>query len=237
MPYLSKIPINPLRRGAQRLLRSPQALHAAVLGGLATQPVAERVLWRDERDGPACHLLVLTQSQPSWEHLVEQAGWAGSPSGGALTRDLRPLLDLIVKGREFSFRVRANPTQSLKKPEHPTASQQRVSEDRARTRGTRVGHRTIEHQLRWFVEQGGGPASRWGFTVNEDGISSVNLLEREHISFSKGQGSHRVTLDRVTYGGTLTVVEPDRVRQVVLGGLGGAKAYGCGLLTLAPVTR
>src|SRR3954469_18997000 len=75
MPYLSRIYLNPLRTGAQRLLRNPQHMHAAVLGGLSRQPVTERVLWRLDTEQHRASLLVLTQSTPSWEHLVEQAGW------------------------------------------------------------------------------------------------------------------------------------------------------------------
>lgn len=46
MSYLSRIWLNPLRTGTQRMLRNPQVLHAAILGGLSRQPVTERVLWR-----------------------------------------------------------------------------------------------------------------------------------------------------------------------------------------------
>ncbi|WP_443075560.1 type I-E CRISPR-associated protein Cas6/Cse3/CasE [Streptomyces sp. NBC_01483] len=51
-------------------------MHAAVMGGLAVQPVAERVLWRLETNtAHRAEILVLTNSRPSWEHLVEQGGW------------------------------------------------------------------------------------------------------------------------------------------------------------------
>ena len=52
MPYLSRIWLNPLRSQTQRLLRNPQAAHAAILSGLSLQPVSERVLWRWEPDRP-----------------------------------------------------------------------------------------------------------------------------------------------------------------------------------------
>lgn len=88
MPFLSRIWLNPLRAGAQRLLTSPHATHAAVLGGLSEQPVQQRTLWRLEAD-PAhrAALLVLTQTRPSWEHLVEQAGWPAADEPQALVRD------------------------------------------------------------------------------------------------------------------------------------------------------
>jgi len=42
-----------------------------------------------------------------------------------------------------------------------------------------------------------------------------------------------VTLVTVTYDGLLEVTDPDALRRTLTRGLGRAKAYGCGLLTLA----
>ncbi|HEX5493353.1 MAG TPA: type I-E CRISPR-associated protein Cas6/Cse3/CasE, partial [Mycobacteriales bacterium] len=121
MPYLSRISLNPLRTAAQRMLRNPQALHAAVLQSSSRQPVTERMLWRLELDTPhKATLLVLTQTAPSWEHLVEQAGWPGSDEPQALVRPYEPLLDRVVRGREFAFRLRANPVSSTRTPDKPS---------------------------------------------------------------------------------------------------------------------
>src|SRR5437763_1905053 len=104
MPYLSRIWLNPLRERAQLFLRNPHALHAEVLGGVPRQPVTERVLWRLEAgqvDSTHRHrpeLLVLTDSRPSWEHLVEQAGWPGADEPQDHVRDYQPLLDKIQLG-------------------------------------------------------------------------------------------------------------------------------------------
>jgi CRISPR system Cascade subunit CasE len=45
-----------------------------------------------------------------------------------------------------------------------------------------------------------------------------------------------VVIQMVTYEGRLVVTAPDVLRERLLCGIGPAKAYGCGLLTLAPVT-
>ncbi len=119
MPYLSRIWLNPLRRGAQRLLTDPHVVHAAVLGSLPQQPVQERTLWRLEPEAHRAALLVLTHSRPSWEHVVEQAGWPGSDDPQALVSDYAPLLARIVTGREFAFRLRANTVSSTKTPAAP----------------------------------------------------------------------------------------------------------------------
>lgn len=235
MTYLSRIWLNPLRTGAQRLLRSPQRMHAAVLGGLSGQPVTERVLWRLETHaGYRLELLVLTRSVPSWEHLIEEAGWPSSTDPQALVRDYKPLLDRIGRGREFAFRLRANPVQATRQPVQPSPGQaKRLAEPRPR--GVRVPHRTAEHQLGWLTSR----VERWGFQLPEaeTGEPDVLLVGRERLSFRRGRdraGSH-VVLSTATFQGRLRVVDPDLARRSLLEGVGPARAYGCGLITLSPL--
>jgi CRISPR system Cascade subunit CasE len=55
----------------------------------------------------------------------------------------------------------------------------------------------------------------------------VDRFRRQHAT---------VTLTRATFEGQLVVADPHALRKTLTAGLGSAKAYGCGLLTLAPVT-
>jgi CRISPR system Cascade subunit CasE len=210
-------------------------MHAAVLGGIAVQPVTERVLWRLEQASHAWDLLVLTQSKPSWEHLVEQAGWPGADGGAARIASYDPLLALVMKGRQFRFRVRANPTSAKTRPDSPTPHQASVIEETSGHRGFRVGHRTASHQLEWFAARASDGAERWGFTVGSRANPRVAITERERLSFRRRPSAPLVTLETATFEGLLEVTDPDRFVEVITGGLGGAKAYGCGLLTIAGV--
>lgn len=247
MTYLSRIWLNPLRSGAQALLRSPENMHAAVLGGLAVQPVTERVLWRLEtREQHRAELLVLTDSRPSWAHLVEQAGWPGADGAEAMIRDYQPLLDRLQHGREFAFRLRANPVTATRTPTNPSAAQKEHLAT-PRPRGVRVPHRTAAHQLTWLTNR----VDRWGFTLLQTGTGpAVALTARERLTFAKkARGSTerlresrggdektcRVVLSTATFDGALRVTDPDLARRTLLDGVGPAKAYGCGLLTLAPL--
>ena len=45
----------------------------------------------------------------------------------------------------------------------------------------------------------------------------------------------RVPVVTATFDGRLTVTDPEALRQALTSGIGRAKAYGCGLMTLAPV--
>jgi CRISPR system Cascade subunit CasE len=237
MPYLSRIWLNPLRSGTQRMLRSPQVVHAAVLGGLSRQPVDERVLWRLEMKNPhRVAVLALTQSKPSWEHLVEQGGWPGADDEQAAVRPYDPLLDGLRLGAAFAFRLRANPVSAMRRPEKPSAAQQLYLGGTERPRGVRVPHRTAAHQMAWFLDR----IESWGFTVStsRSGEPDVRLAARERLVFSKtsrGGAKNRVTLQTATFEGRLAVADVDTARRSLLEGVGPARAYGCGLLTLAPI--
>lgn len=236
MAYLSRVWINPLRNRSRELLSSPQKMHAAVLGGLAIQPVSERVLWRVDADEPRRpSLFVLTRSSPSWEHLVEQAGWPSSDEPQAVTKSYDPLLRRIAAGSEFAFRLTANPVQFTRSPDKASRQVSASAEPSASTRSLRLGHRTAEHQQSWFA----GRANKWGFEVPEvrslgDGADlDMRILARGRRTFSRGTAGQKLSLQVVTYEGHLVVVDPDVFRAQLLAGFGPAKAYGCGLMTLA----
>ncbi|MFJ3164241.1 type I-E CRISPR-associated protein Cas6/Cse3/CasE [Streptomyces kanasensis] len=256
MPYLSKIALNPRRRTAVSLLSSPHRLHAAVLAGLAVQPVTERVLWRTENNTPhRVEILALTESRPSWQHLVDEAGWPGADGGAPLIADYTPLLERIAIGREFGFRLTANPVQTVSRPTKPSEQQdarlkahaERPDAADRRPRGFRVAHRTAARQLDWLLAR----AERHGFTIPEASLDTpapgieadspltagpaVSIVSRDILRFTKRQGGPRVTLSTATFEGRLRVTDPDALRAALLTGIGPAKGYGQGLLTLAPV--
>jgi len=241
MTYLSRIWLNPLRRQSQALLASPEKMHAAVLGGLSRQPITERVLWRLEDGTPhRAELLVLTESTPSWEHLIEQAGWIHADEPQALVRDYQPLLDRLETGREFRFRLRANPVSATHTPSNPSVAQkERLAGPRPR--GVRVPHRTAAHQLTWLTDR----IERWGFRLltTPDGDPALRLTARERLTFHKkaeatpGEAdarARRVVLSTATYDGAVEVIDPAQALHTLTQGVGPGKAYGCGLLTLAP---
>ncbi|MGK5530155.1 type I-E CRISPR-associated protein Cas6/Cse3/CasE [Streptomyces sp. URMC 129] len=258
MSYLSRVRINPLRTASRQLLDNPRALHGAVQGGIPGDPRGERVLWRLDSDNPRRpHLLVLTGSRPDWTHLVEQAGWPGADGEHCTVRDYRPLLEQLAPGREFAFRVTANPVQNVARPVKPSAIQkermermERMAADgEGRQRSFRLGHRTAAAQLGWFL----GRTAKWGFEVPEarmdraapglegrDGGAGpspveVRITARHRRAFRKAGLARPVVLQTVTFEGRLRIVDVARFRQALLGGIGPGKAYGCGLLTLAPV--
>ncbi|WP_018569282.1 type I-E CRISPR-associated protein Cas6/Cse3/CasE [Streptomyces sp. PsTaAH-124] len=253
MPYLSKIALNPRRRAAMALLSSPHRLHAAILSGLAVQPVTERVLWRLDTNTPhRAEVLVLTASRPSWAHLVDAAGWPGADGGDPLIADYAPLLGRLAQGREFGFRLTANPVQSIPRPDRPSEQQaarlKEGTDNSSLHRGFRVAHRTAAQQLDWLFKR----CERHGFSIpdataappapglqtGEHALSAgpaVTLVSRDILRFRKRPDGPRVTLSTATFEGRLRVTDTDALRTALLHGIGPAKGYGQGLLTLAPL--
>ncbi|WP_326690329.1 type I-E CRISPR-associated protein Cas6/Cse3/CasE [Streptomyces sp. NBC_01795] len=255
MPYLSKIRINPQRASAIRLLRTPYQLHGAVQAAFPNQAVDERVLWRLETDTPRRpHLLVLSEhTRPDWTHLVEQAGWPGAEGDHFLVGDYTPLLDRLAAGQEYAFRLAANPVQNTKRPDKLTPEQEarlKETEPGTRTRGFRVGHRTASAQFAWFLAR----CERAGFTIpavrtttapapgltlceKSEPAPDAALIKRDSHRFRKKKNGPQITLTTATFQGRLRVEDPEALRAALLAGIGPSKAYGCGLLTLAPLPQ
>jgi CRISPR system Cascade subunit CasE len=242
MSYLSRIWINPRRNQSRRFLQNPQTLHAAVLAGIPRQPVEERVLWRVDADDPLRPaLFVLSASQPSWEHLVEQAGWpsANDPEDPqAAVKAYDPLLTRLRDGDVYAFRLTANPVR---------ASRSRQDRDEAEANGNgrskRRGCVTVEQQTEWLLSR----AARLGMEILDSSAPAsgpdnrrapdLRISARENRSFQRRKGARPVTLRVVTYEGRLRVTDRQALATSLTTGIGPAKAYGCGLMTLAPVGR
>ncbi|SFE15787.1 CRISPR system Cascade subunit CasE [Actinopolyspora alba] len=74
-----------------------------------------------------------------------------------------------------------------------------------------------------------------GTAENPESARNVRITARERRSFAKKRGSKPVVLHTATFEGRLRVTSVELLRRALLYGVGPAKAYGCGLLTLAPL--
>jgi len=206
--------INGARRGARFLIGSPQAMHAAVLAGFGPD-AAGRPLWRVDRHGHDIALYILSAHEPDLTHLVEQAGWPTTRTWR--TRDYSDVLDSLSNGQEYGFRLTANPTRSVRLREGE--------------RSQRVGHVTVAQQTSWLLDR----AERLGLGLGTAEQPRFGVVHREVKKFRR-QGS-TVTLSTATFEGTVRIVDAVAARAAITQGVGPAKGYGCGLLTLAPLAR
>jgi CRISPR system Cascade subunit CasE len=214
--YLSRLILNPRNRRVQKEIADRYQLHRSIMRAFPDdlRDVEERVLFRVEEQHRGGDLGVLVQSltMPDWTWLAEP------DAGGYLLPMDRPNpavkpfeLDL-APGQRLAFRLRANPT-----------ARRRVSDGSRK----RVGLCREEEQLDWLERK----AERGGFhvlSVRTSGESEV------HGRVQRNGTLHRLTLLSVQFDGLLSVEEPDRVQETVRRGVGSAKSFGFGLLSLAP---
>lgn len=212
MSTFTRIYLNPRKRGGRKLLTNPEAMHAAVRAAFPPDIDTgdSRVLWRADSQGDEHVLYIVGPETPDATHIVEQAGWDTRPPQSA---DYGRLQDSLMKGQRWAFELVANPVSS-KAGAHGT-------------RGKVVAHVTAEQQLAWLTQR----AEAAGFTLLDD----ARLVGRERLSFSKGPDakSRRISVSTARFSGTLEVTDVDALRSTLNQGIGRARAYGCGLLTLA----
>ncbi|WP_340682544.1 type I-E CRISPR-associated protein Cas6/Cse3/CasE [Amycolatopsis coloradensis] len=216
--FLTKMQINPRRRGAQQLLSSPQAMHAAVLAGFPDARPTEdgRILWR--LDTYATHrvlLFIASPDKPDLTHLVEQAGWPTTQAWQTAAYD--GLLGSLRAGQRWQFRLTANPVRSGRREEW--------------TETKPLGHVTVEQQQQWLLDR----AERLGFRIapSTTGAGEPDLAVVDRSVRRFGRGGASVTISMATFDGHLDIEDVDAMRRSLTFGIGRAKAYGCGLLTLS----
>lgn len=216
--HLTRFEINTARRGARDLLASPQRMHAAVLAGFPhaqREPTEHgRVLWRIDQRPNQTLLYIVSPHTPDLTHLVEAAGWPTTRSWD--TRSYLPLFEHLVSGSQWAFRLTANPVHSARKTDKAAQSQ-------------RFGHITVAQQTTWLLNRAG----KLGFTILDTvgKEPDVTVIGRRTWRFSRQ--NRTITLATATYEGRLEVTDPALLRQAMTHGIGPAKGYGCGLLTLA----
>lgn len=220
--FLTRMYLNPRRRQTGRFLRDPQAMHAAVESAFPPHTSNGRRLWRIDGEGENTKLLLLSEEPPSLEHVQEQAGWQTSSWE---TRPYEPLLTRLRRGQQYGFRLVANPVHTVTLPSGEKK---------------RVAHVSARHQLQWLAERAEHigveflPPKPEPDGADHEGIeSAVKLSSRETLRFRRGE--QQVTLARAQFDGTLEVANVDALRQALVQGIGRAKAYGCGLMTLTPL--
>lgn len=218
--FLTKMPINARRRGARRLLASPQAMHAAVMAGFADPgPIEDaRVLWRlDTYDGHRVVLYTVSPHRPDYSHIVEQAGWPTTETWQ--TRPYEPVIDALRAGQRWLFRLTANPVHSIRRE--------------GWTDTKPVGHVKVKQQEQWLLDR----ALRGGFRlVSPDQYDDTNydlaVVDRAVRHFRRKD--RIITIAMATFEGQLEVIDAAAFRRSLTCGIGRAKSYGCGLLTVAP---
>jgi CRISPR system Cascade subunit CasE len=226
--YLSRVEFNRYRRGTLDALTNLQVLHAAVEnsfpatactdeGGEYLSSDKKRNLWRTDLFQNSLFLLVVSSQKPDFTHIVEQFGWPASHQEW-VTKDYRPFLAQVQNGQLWRFRLCANTTFSKASPA-----------DSASRRGQIQACNTVDGQKKWLVERAG----KHGFAVREENFIIAGKDTKKFGRKKTGLENRQVTLSIAVFEGILEVTDDQMLRDCLCQGLGRAKAYGCGLMTLA----
>jgi CRISPR system Cascade subunit CasE len=206
--FLSKLAPD-LRHGhVRRDLANPYDLHRTLLRAFpaAAEGGPGRVLFRVElpRTG-APFILVQSDKEPKWAALHTGYCVAGHP---------KPVGDVaFAPGQRLLFRLRANPAKRAGK-----------SAIDPRWVGKRVGLQREDDQAGWLVRK----AAEGGFVVRRQ---DFRVIPEPKVTGWKG--GHALHFQAVRFEGVLQVTDPDRFLETVRNGIGPAKGFGFGLLSLA----
>lgn len=211
-----------LQRGSRDVLRTasnPVELHRRVMTGFAhvggqAARASLGVLWRFELDAARRPTLtVQSEGEGDWSAIADVAESIESKSIDAMLAALQP-------EQELRFLLRANASRKIQSASTPGGE---------RRNGTRVPLRSPDSALDWLVRHGEAA----GFVV-VDGPGAPAVDIRSEAPSRGRRGASVVTVEATRFEGLLAVRDPVALAAAVRAGVGPAKAYGCGLLSLAP---
>ena len=227
--FLSKLALNIRDAAVRRDLRDPYEMHKTLWAGFPHKDDggAGRVLFRvdSDRHGPAA--LVQSVNEPNWSALP--AGYL------RFKAEAKAFTPAVTAGQRLRFRLRANPTKRVHEKAAVPAGGESVA-------GKRVGLLTEVEQIKWLI----GKGEDGGFTVPGEWVEAKDPETKEPIKLAnfrvdaipegrvrdvKNPGS---SLLAVRFEGVLIVSDPGLFAKTLAAGVGSAKGFGFGLLSVAP---
>lgn len=167
-------------------------------------------LIRVDRKEEAYRVLILSRSVPA------KPDWCPTDCFGT-----KAIPDTFFEHPRYRFSLLANPTWKPVKDE-----QGNYIADAKKRKRRAITKR--EDLIAWLQRK----AEAGGFRINAD---SLRTIPRGREFFHKDGRSHG-THTAVEFQGELTVTDPAQFRATVAAGIGSAKAFGFGLLVLAPMS-
>lgn len=213
MIYLSQLILNPASRMVQNECQTPYEMHRTLMRGFVGKREEAHVLHRLDINPYSGVMALLVQStvEPDWQPLIHvgQGDYLLAPPQWKVVE-----LDL-PRGRTLSFRLTANPT--IKKVRRNDQGEHRHS--------NRVPLVREDEQAHWLTTK----AAQHGFCLLHLDISQP----QKQTGWQK-DNNRPITLYTVQYNGHLQITDADKFTTAVQTGIGPARAFGCGLLSLAP---
>ncbi len=157
-------------------------------------------------------ILVQSALRPDWDYAFHNAGYflAAKPE----TKDFNPA---FVQNQVLRFRLFANPTRKI---------DTKSGSDGKRRHGKRVPVPS-DQLVNWLIVR----AEAGGFAVDQNSI----VIQPGYVYVNKEGKRQGKRLRSVRYDGSLEVTDPERLHETIIKGIGPAKAFGFGLLSVAPL--
>jgi len=190
------------------------------------------VLYRVEPNtvGPGVPLLVQSFEQPDWQVLpARYLAPKENESGPSQSKDISNLLNNLQVGHVLSFRLRANPTKKIE-----TGKAHGID-----TNGRRVGLRSEEECIVWLQRKAAASGFELMNAFGTDDIPNVRVRQEAPRRGESGRhgddGGGRLSFASTLFEGALRIVDKDAFLKALSQGIGSGKAFGFGLLSIAPL--
>ncbi|HRP70042.1 MAG TPA: type I-E CRISPR-associated protein Cas6/Cse3/CasE [Turneriella sp.] len=260
--YLTRLTLDPRSQAIQNWLSNPYRIHQRLWRGVpeiiqrqhealtsATPPFLYKVEIK-----PQLGMLVQSLHKIDWGSV-----FADEKILKPLTEDTKILTPekFIVAGRSYRFSLLANATKKVKDYRSVFAAELsgypvtsgRVDradykegkvrleelkktlskEQKERIKSKKVGVYSEMEQLAWLARRG----MAGGFQLQSAIVESTQTISATKKKMEGGGGEIRKIL-AVTFAGLLEVTDSETFIKTYAAGIGSAKAFGCGLLLLAP---
>lgn len=247
--YLSRLILNPKSFQVRRDLSDCHNMHRTVLKGFPDMgnPGEDArkhygVLHRVDIHPRNGEIMLLVQSsvKPDWSQLP--INYLSTKLG--IENPASKCVDEQYAGIRTSeilrFRLRANPTKKI-----GTSRKVDLAAGKPKCNGRRVIVGDEKEQIEWLIRKG----TLCGFEIlssrllnevpdvqtREDGKTTSKANLKGTQSASDAQSKNKLSFASVTYEGYLKVIDRDKFLTSIKSGIGSGKAYGFGLLSIAPV--
>lgn len=188
--------------------KNPYEQHRTLWHLFPDRPLEQRdFLYRVERysKGLGAEVIMQSQHKPQQSEILELVA-------------VRPLNLSLHKGQRLRFLLRANPVKTIK----DARKGERIKNGKSYTRTVRVPLIHEEQQQAWLACKL-APAAV---------LEVLEMQPELPLNFRK-QNEHSGKIQPVLFEGILEVQDPDELLKLVQSGIGPAKSFGCGMLSLA----
>lgn len=231
--YLSRLFLNRRSRAVMKDVADPRMLHKTISGCFPAIEGQEGRPW-DKRETPRSAFNILHRLERRHDGFVLYVQSTGKPDWSLLTsgyavrieeKSIGTLYAQISNGSKLIFRLVANPTKRAGKSDE---GHEKFRDERRR----RIDIRDDEGRIRWLERKG----TECGFSLcrvtARNDVAAVDTIPRPSVRFGHDKG--RVTLGSAVFDGVLEVIDAAAFRDALAKGIGTGKAYGFGLMSVAP---